>query len=98
MHLKEWGLYFQRYVEMSLVIHCEIQGYASGVLSALVSQPADNMVSQINNLKREGSFWTKMKIIYSGDSQKEGIGFKGLWKGLGPRIILVGTLTGIQWY
>lgn len=26
------------------------------------------------------------------------IGFKGLWSGLGTRILMVGTLTGLQWY
>lgn len=26
------------------------------------------------------------------------IGFNGLWRGLGARIIMVGTLTGLQWW
>jgi len=26
------------------------------------------------------------------------IGFSGLWRGLGTRIIMVGTLTGLQWW
>lgn len=26
------------------------------------------------------------------------LGFKGLWGGLGTRIIMVGTLTGLQWF
>lgn len=25
-------------------------------------------------------------------------GFAGLWKGLGPRIIMIGTLTALQWF
>merc|ERR1712180_313030 len=25
------------------------------------------------------------------------LGMKGLWKGLGPRIIMIGTLTALQW-
>jgi solute carrier family 25 phosphate transporter 3 len=26
------------------------------------------------------------------------IGFAGLWKGLGARVLMVGTLTGLQWW
>ena len=26
------------------------------------------------------------------------LGFKGLWGGLGTRIIMIGTLTGLQWF
>jgi solute carrier family 25 phosphate transporter 3 len=26
------------------------------------------------------------------------LGMKGLWAGLGPRIIMVGTLTALQWF
>lgn len=26
------------------------------------------------------------------------IGFKGLWNGLSTRIIMIGTLTGLQWW
>ena len=26
------------------------------------------------------------------------IGFKGLWNGLATRILMVGTLTGLQWW
>jgi len=26
------------------------------------------------------------------------LGFKGLYRGLGARIIMVGTLTGLQWW
>merc|ERR1712004_494414 len=26
------------------------------------------------------------------------LGFGGLWQGLGPRIIMIGTLTALQWF
>jgi len=26
------------------------------------------------------------------------VGFKGLWTGLGVRIVMIGTLTGLQWW
>jgi len=38
------------------------------------------------------SLGTKISKIY-GD-----IGFKGLWSGLSTRILMVGTLTGLQWW
>jgi len=73
-------------------------GYLAGVLCAVVSHPADTLVSKINKLKMEGSVSDKMKLIYSGTPEKPGIGFNGLWAGLGPRILMVGTLTGAQWF
>jgi len=47
------------------------------------------MVSKLNNMKSEGSTSDAIKTIY-----KE-IGFNGLWRGLGTRIIMIGTLTGL---
>jgi solute carrier family 25 phosphate transporter 3 len=67
-------------------------GYIAGVLCAIVSQPADTMVSKLNNMKSTGSTGDAVKEIYSQ------IGFSGLWRGLGTRIIMVGTLTGLQWW
>merc|ERR1719443_2750084 len=32
-----------------------------------------------------------------GDAAKA-LGFKGMWAGLGPRIIMIGTLTALQWF
>ena len=31
-------------------------------------------------------------------SSAKALGFKGLWGGLGPRIIMIGTLTALQWF
>merc|ERR1712232_161459 len=67
-------------------------GYTAGVLCAIVSHPADTMVSKLNAIKTEGSTSENVKKIY-GD-----IGFNGLWRGLGTRIIMIGTLTGLQWW
>merc|ERR1712072_775502 len=47
-------------------------GYIAGVFCAIVSHPADCVVSDL--------------------------GMKGLWAGLGPRILMVGTLTALQWF
>lgn len=67
-------------------------GYIAGVLCALVSQPADTMVSKLNNVKSEGGTMDAMKMIY------QELGFKGLWRGMGARIVMIGTLTGLQWW
>lgn len=57
-----------------------LAGYWAGIFCAIVSHPADTMVSILN--KRGGTV---------GSIYKE-IGFKGLWNGLGARIIMVGHL------
>lgn len=62
-------------------------GYIAGVFCAIVSHPADTMVSKLNQAKGTG-----IGAIY------RQIGFMGLWKGLGARIIMIGTLTGLQWF
>ncbi|XP_022770881.1 mitochondrial phosphate carrier protein 2, mitochondrial-like [Durio zibethinus] len=62
-------------------------GYIAGVFCAVVSHPADNLVSFLNNAK--GST--------VGDAVKK----LGLWglltRGLPLRIVMIGTLTGAQW-
>ncbi|KAL3463079.1 mitochondrial carrier domain-containing protein [Aspergillus heterothallicus] len=67
-------------------------GYLAGILCAIVSHPADVMVSKLNANRQPGeAFGAAMGRIY-----KE-IGFKGLWNGLPVRIVMIGTLTGLQW-
>merc|ERR1719474_1116359 len=62
-------------------------GYIAGVFCAIVSHPADTIVSKLN--QKSGS--TAVGVA------KE-LGFAGLWKGLFPRIIMIGTLTALQWF
>jgi len=62
-------------------------GYIAGVFCAIVSHPADTIVSYMN----------KSKGCTVGMAAKE-LGFKGMWGGLGPRIIMIGTLTALQWF
>ncbi|KAL4755500.1 hypothetical protein BDW72DRAFT_163925 [Aspergillus terricola var. indicus] len=67
-------------------------GYLAGILCAIVSHPADVMVSKLNANRLPGeAFGAATGRIY-----KE-IGFMGLWNGLPVRIIMIGTLTGLQW-
>jgi len=62
-------------------------GYIAGVFCAVVSHPADTIVSYMNKAQGSGI----------GDAAKA-LGFKGMWGGLGPRIIMIGTLTALQWF
>jgi len=67
-------------------------GYLAGILCAIVSHPADVMVSKLNAVRQPGeAFGAVMGRIYSE------IGFIGLWNGLPVRIVMIGTLTGLQW-
>ncbi|KAI9120477.1 hypothetical protein K1719_007510 [Acacia pycnantha] len=62
-------------------------GYLAGVLCAIVSHPADNLVSFLNNAK--GATF--------GDAVRK-LGWWGLFtRGLPLRIVMIGTLTGAQW-
>lgn len=69
-----------------------LSGYWAGIFCAIVSHPADTMVSILNKRDSNAPTGQQVKEIYSE------IGFKGLWNGLGARIIMVGTLTGLQWW
>jgi len=62
-------------------------GYLAGVICAIVSHPADTVVSMMGK-PGAGSF---------GEILAE-LGPMGVWGGLVPRIIMIGTLTGLQWW
>jgi len=62
-------------------------GYIAGVFCAVVSHPADNLVSKLNA--------NKAATVSSVVSE---MGMLALFtRGLPLRIIMVGTLTGLQW-
>ncbi|KAH7528166.1 LOW QUALITY PROTEIN: mitochondrial phosphate carrier protein 3, mitochondrial [Ziziphus jujuba] len=62
-------------------------GYLAGIFCSVISHPADNLVSFLNNSKG----------ATVGDAVKK----LGLWglctRGLPLRIVMIGTLTGAQW-
>lgn len=67
-------------------------GYIAGIFCAVVSHPADVMVSKVtSNKKPSETLGQALKRIYGE------IGFAGVWNGLPVRIVMVGTLTGFQW-
>merc|ERR1712158_307648 len=59
----------------------------NGVYCAIVSHPADTLVSYLNKAPGAG-IGAAVKTL----------GFGGLWQGLGPRIVMIGTLTALQWF
>lgn len=67
-------------------------GYIAGILCAVVSHPADVLVSKLNaNRKLGEAFGAAVARNY------KDTGFMGLWNGLPVRIVMIGTLTGLQW-
>lgn len=65
-------------------------GYTAGVICAIVSHPADSLVSQLGKASNKGKSLGKIA---------NEVGFSNLLtKGLPTRIIMIGTLTGLQWY
>jgi len=62
-------------------------GYIAGVFCAIVSHPADVVVSKLNQAKGASAVDIAKKL-----------GFMGMWQGLTPRIIMIGTLTALQWF
>lgn len=67
-------------------------GVIAGICCAIVSHPADVMVSKLNSERKAGEgAGQAVSRIYSR------IGFAGLWNGLPVRIAMLSILTGSQW-
>lgn len=65
-------------------------GYWAGIFCALATQPMDNLVSMKGNPINQHKAWGEMAAE---------MGTKDLFmKGLGPRVLMIGTLTGLQWW
>ncbi|KUI73932.1 Mitochondrial phosphate carrier protein [Cytospora mali] len=67
-------------------------GLIAGFAAALVSQPADTMLSKINKTKGLPGEGTTARLIKIG---KE-LGLRGSYTGIGARLFMVGTLTAFQ--
>ncbi|KAF7458325.1 putative mitochondrial phosphate carrier [Cryptosporidium felis] len=69
-----------------------LSGYLSGIVCAGVSHPADSMVSHLSKVIGGSRRVSIMAIIRQ-------IGVRNLFTaGLGTRMIMIGTLTGMQWW
>jgi len=65
-------------------------GYLAGVVCAIVSHPADSLVSQMGKAENRGKGF--------GQIASE-VGIANLaTKGLSTRVVMIGTLTGFQWW
>ncbi|CAH8465098.1 unnamed protein product [Schistosoma mattheei] len=62
-------------------------GYIAGVFCAIVSHPPDTIVSKLNKDPNA-------RLV----EVAKNLGLMGMWSGLGPRIIMIGTLTALQWF
>lgn len=82
-------------IQQTLVSY--LAGYIAGIACAVVSHPADVMFSKINSINRSSESQTNMGISKLVSQIYKDIGFRGLWNGLSVRIVMVGTLTGLQW-
>jgi solute carrier family 25 (mitochondrial phosphate transporter), member 3 len=67
-------------------------GLLAGFAAAIISQPADTLLSKINKTRAQpGQTVTSRLIKMAGD-----LGPRGLFTGLGARLVMVGTLTAGQ--
>jgi solute carrier family 25 phosphate transporter 3 len=71
---------------MQLVVSLN-SGIIAGLAAAIVSQPADTVLSKINQVKTEGS--TAKAIV----TIMKQLGVRRLFLGIGPRCLMVGWLT-----
>jgi len=75
------------FTQLGITFAC---GYWAGIFCAITTQPMDNLVSMKGNPAYKDAGW--------GEMARE-MGAKDLFtKGLGTRIIMIGTLTGLQWW
>jgi len=65
-------------------------GYIAGVVCAIVSHPADSLVSLLGKAENKGKSVGQI-------TSEVGIGSLAT-KGLGTRVVMIGTLTGFQWW
>jgi solute carrier family 25 phosphate transporter 3 len=61
-----------------------VSGFIGGIASAVVSHPADTVLTKVN--ATEGGLWEALKQV----------GLRGMWAGLIPRMGMVGVLAALQ--
>ena len=67
-------------------------GLLAGFAAAIVSQPADTMLSKINKTKGAPGEGTTSRLIKIGRE----LGLRGSYTGLGARLIMVGAITAVS--
>ena len=67
-----------------------LAGYWAGIFCAIATQPMDNLVSMKGIAENKSKGWGQMASE---------MGVRDLFlKGLGTRVLMIGTLTGLQWW
>lgn len=74
-------------VQLAITFGC---GYWAGIFCAVATQPMDNLVSMAGSTSNKGKSFSQI-------ASEAGI-VTLFTKGLGTRILMVGTLTGLQWW
>merc|ERR1712061_492836 len=78
---------FTPFQQLGITFGC---GYWAGIFCAIATQPMDNLVSMKGIPENRTKPWGQMASE---------MGTMNLFtKGLGTRIIMIGTLTGLQWW
>lgn len=67
-------------------------GLVAGIAAALVSQPADTMLSKINKEKGQPGQGTIHRLIEIASE----LGIRGSYAGIRARLIMVGGMTAVQ--
>ncbi|EJT50563.1 phosphate carrier protein [Trichosporon asahii var. asahii CBS 8904] len=67
-------------------------GLIAGMAAAVISQPADTLLSKINKTKGAPGQSTTSRLI----EMSKQLGVKGLFTGMGARLVMIGTLTAGQ--
>ncbi|KAF0852265.1 mitochondrial solute carrier family 25 (mitochondrial phosphate transporter) member 3 [Andalucia godoyi] len=65
-------------------------GLISGAVAAVISHPADTILTKVNKVKTDGGVMDALKIVVKETP------FSALWLGLGARILMVAGLTCLQ--
>jgi len=67
-----------------------LAGYWAGIFCAIATQPMDNLIAMKGIPENKNKSWPQM-------SSEMGT-YNLFTKGLGTRVIMIGTLTGLQWW
>jgi len=67
-------------------------GLVAGLAAAIISQPADTLLSKMNKTRAEPGEGTVNRLVRTARQ----VGLAGLFSGTGARLVMVGTLTAFQ--
>ena len=67
-------------------------GLVAGLVAAVVSQPADTMLSKINKEKGQNGEGTARRLLRIAT----GLGLRGAYTGMSARLVMVGGMTAVQ--